>query len=130
VGEIPRGYAEALRALHITSAAEPCIDLRQLGLLRYLACSADAIAQRLARHGAGELGTCARGSRLAVLADTVVCYVECGLNGPLTAERLGVHLNTIHNRLERVAQVLDRAPLGPTDLVELAAAIRICRHAP
>ena len=42
---------------------------------------------------------------------------------------MGVHLNTVHNRLERVADVLGRPELRPIDLVEVATAIRICRGA-
>jgi DNA-binding PucR family transcriptional regulator len=46
----------------------------------------------------------------------------------VAAERLGVHVNPVHNRLERVAALRGQPHLGPAELLELAAAIRICRR--
>lgn len=125
IGEVARGYWEAVRALRFTSESDPRVDLGQLGPLRYLEFSADTVARRLAAQCAGPLVTA---ERSAVLADTVLAFVECGLNAGLTARCMGVHLNTVHNRMERVAEVLARPELRPIDLVELAAAIRICRN--
>jgi DNA-binding PucR family transcriptional regulator len=125
IGEVARGYWEAIRALRFTTEAEQCVDLRQLGPLRYLEFSADSVARRLAAQRAGALLTPAT----VTLADTLLMYVECGLNTRVTAERLGVHLNTVHNRLERAAEVLARPELQPIELVETAIAIRICRSA-
>jgi hypothetical protein len=122
IGEVARGYWEALRALRFTSEHEPCIDLRRLGPLRYLEFSADAVARRLSMQCAGELAD-------TRLGDTVLAYVDCALNVRTTADRMGVHPNTVHNRLERVAEILRRPDLGPLELVEVATAIRICRLA-
>jgi hypothetical protein len=121
IAEVARGYWEAVRALRYTSPGEPCMDLRRLGPLRYLEFSADAVARRLALQCAGPLALpAARG-----LADTVLAYVECGQNAREAADHLGVHLNTVHNRLTRIRDLLDQ----PVDLIELATAIRICRAA-
>jgi sugar diacid utilization regulator len=125
IGEVARGYWEAMRALRFTTEAEQCIDLRQVGPLRYLEFSADSVARRLAAQRAGALMR----PGAVILADTLLMYVECGLNMRTTAERLGVHLNTVHNRLERAADVLALPELQPIDLVETAIAIRICRSA-
>jgi hypothetical protein len=121
IAEVARGYWEAVRALRYTSPTEPCIDLRRLGPLRYLEFSADSVARRLARQCAGPLALPAAGA----LADTVLAYVECGQNARRAADHLGVHLNTVHNRLARIRDLLDH----PVDLIELATAIRICRAA-
>ena len=126
IGEVARGYWEAVRALRFTSELERRIDLRELGPLRYLEFSADAVARRLAAQCAGPL---VAAERTSALADTVLAFVECGLNAGLTARSMGVHLNTVHNRLERVTELLSRPELRPIDMVELAAAIRICRNA-
>ncbi|MBV9544835.1 MAG: helix-turn-helix domain-containing protein [Chloroflexi bacterium] len=126
IAEIPRGYWEAARALHAATTDEPCVDLRRLGLLRYLASSADSVAQRLALQAAGPL--VAPGSeRSAALADTVLAYVDAGNDATHAAQQLRIHFNSVHNRLERVSALLDRATLTPADLVELAVAIRISR---
>jgi hypothetical protein len=127
IGEVARGYWEAVRALRFTTDMEHCVDLQRMGPLRYLEFSADSVARRLATQQVGPL---AKAPHAKALTDTILSYVECGLNVRLTAERMGVHLNTVHNRLERVAEVLDRPELRPVDLVELASAIRICRSAP
>jgi hypothetical protein len=123
IAEVARGYWEAVRALRFASASEPCIDLRKLGPLRYLEFSADSVARRLASECAGPLVA----PRCAALAETVLAYVECGLNVRATATRMGVHLNTVHNRLERVADMLHRSELSPLEALEVATAIRICR---
>ena len=125
IGEVARGYWEAIRALRFTSEGEPCIDLRQLGPLRYLEFSADSVGRRLAAQCSGAL----MNPSAVTLADSVLMHVECGFNVRVTAERLGVHLNTVHNRLERLAEVLARPRLRPLDLVEIAVAVRICRSA-
>jgi hypothetical protein len=125
IGEVARGYWEAVRALRYTSDAEPCIDLRRLGLLRYLDFSADSVAWRLAAECAGPLLE----PSASRLAEAVLAYVACGLNAREAADRLGVHLNTVHNRLARVHDLLARDAWRPIDMIELAAAIRICRAA-
>jgi hypothetical protein len=121
IAEVARGYWEAVRALRYTSPAEPCLDLRRLGPLRYLEFSADSVARRLALQCAGPLALPAARR----LADTILAYVQCGQNARQAADHLGVHLNTVHNRLARIHDLLDR----PVDLLELATAIRICRAA-
>ena len=126
IAEVARGYWEAVRALRFASAVEPWIDLRRLGPLRYLEFSADSVARRLASECAGPLVA----PRSGALAETVLAYVDCGLNVRATAERMGVHLNTIHNRLERAADMLHRTELTPLEVLEVATAIRICRSAP
>ena len=122
ISEIARGYWEAVRAIRFASDQDPCIDLSRVGPLRYLEFNADSVARQLAAHYLGPL------RQSPTLADTLVVYVESGLSARVTAERLGVHLNTVHNRLERVAELLRRPRLGPLDFVEAATAIRICRN--
>ena len=119
IGEVPRGYWEAVRAIRFASDAEPCIDLSRLGPLRYLEFSADSVARQLAVQYLGAL-------RPGPVADTLLMYVDSSLNARLTAERMGVHLNTVHNRLERAAKLLNRPCLGPLDYLEAATALRIC----
>ena len=122
IGEIARGYWEAARAIRFTSESEPCVDLSRLGPLRYLEFNADSVARQLAEQYLG-------GLRQGILADTLLTYVDSGLNARLTADRMGVHLNTVHNRLERVAELLHRPDLRPLDCLEAATALRICSRA-
>lgn len=119
IGEVARGYWEAARAIRFTSRDEPSVDLSRLGPLRYLEFNADSVARQLAEQYLGTL-------RHGPLAETLLAYVDSGLNARATAERLGVHLNTVHNRLERVAEQLHRPLLGPVDYLEAATALHIC----
>jgi PucR-like helix-turn-helix protein/diguanylate cyclase with GGDEF domain len=118
IGEVARGYWEAVRAIRFTSDVDRCVDLSRLGPLRYMEFNADSVARQLAAQYLGAL-------RPGPLADTLLVYVDCGLNARLTATRMGVHLNTVHNRLERVADLLRRPRLGPMECVEAATALRI-----
>jgi hypothetical protein len=122
IGEVARGYWEAARAIRFTSEAEACVDLSRLGPLRYLEFNADSVARQLAVDYLGALGP-------GTLAETLLTYVDSGLNARLTAQRMGVHLNTVHNRLERVAELLHRPALGPLDCLEAASALRISQGA-
>jgi PucR-like helix-turn-helix protein/diguanylate cyclase with GGDEF domain len=122
IGEVARGYWEAVRALRFTSEAEACVDLSRLGPMRYLEFNADSVARQLAVQYLGTL-------RSGPLADTLLVYVDCGLNARLTAQRMGVHLNTVHNRLERIADMLRQPRLGPVECVEAATALRIATFA-
>jgi PucR C-terminal helix-turn-helix domain/GGDEF-like domain len=118
IGEVPRGYWEAIRAIRFASEGEPCVDLSRLGPLRYLEFSADSVARQLAVQYLGSL-------RHGPIADTLLAYVAAGFNAKQTAERLGVHLNTVHNRLERAAELLGKQHLGPLECLEAATALRI-----
>ncbi|SHK33270.1 DNA-binding transcriptional regulator, PucR family [Pseudonocardia thermophila] len=56
----------------------------------------------------------------AHLVRTVECYFACGQNPPTTARHLGVHVNTVYQRLERVDHILGgrawRDPRGALDV--------------
>ena len=119
IGEVPRGYWEAIRAIRFTSVAEPRVDLSRLGPLRYMEFSADSVARELAVQYLGTL-------RNGAVAETLLAYVDCGFNAKVTAARIGVHLNTVHNRLERAAELLGKPHLGPLECMEAATALRIC----
>jgi DNA-binding PucR family transcriptional regulator len=123
IGEVGRGYWEAARAIRFTSEMEPCVDLSRLGPLRYLEFNADSVARQLSCQYLGALGP-------GTLADTLLVYVDSGLNARLTAQRMGVHLNTVHNRLERIAELLRRPRLEPLECVEAATALRIRARGP
>ncbi|WP_445942410.1 PucR family transcriptional regulator [Pseudonocardia sp. T1-2H] len=54
------------------------------------------------------------------LAETVECYFASGANPPATARELGVHVNTVYQRLDRVDAVLGsrtwREPAGALEM--------------
>jgi hypothetical protein len=88
------------------------VQLRQPGPAR------DVLAARLdALHGREDLEA------------TLTTFVATGLNRRRTATALGVHPNTIDNRLRRVAALTDLDPTDPADVPTIRAAL-VARSAP
>jgi hypothetical protein len=119
LGELARGYGEAVRALRHTSAG--AIALEDIGLLDYLAAGADETARRLVPDGARRL----RDEDAGALAATLRAYADCDLNVARAAQRLVVHPNTVHYRLRRVAELTGRDPRRLAQLLELLTGLRL-----
>ncbi|MBE2318688.1 helix-turn-helix domain-containing protein [Solirubrobacter sp. CPCC 204708] len=113
LADVARGYVEARCALR---HADPVAALEEVGLIDYLAHAADDTAQRLLPPGL---------DRLEPLAETLLAYADCDLNVARTAERLGVHPNTVHYRLRRAHDLTGRDPRRFAELVELTTALRL-----
>jgi PucR C-terminal helix-turn-helix domain/GGDEF-like domain len=113
LADVARGYVEARCALR---HAAPVASLEEIGLFDYLSHAADETAQRLLPPGI---------ERLDGLAETLHTYADCDLNVARTAERLGVHANTVHYRLRRTHELTGRDPRHFADLVELTTALRL-----
>ncbi|WP_219417233.1 PucR family transcriptional regulator [Pseudonocardia nigra] len=64
----------------------------------------------------------------AQLIDTIRCYFACGHNAPAAARELGVHVNTVYQRLERIDHVLDSSAWrSPTGGLEVQMALQFHR---
>jgi PucR C-terminal helix-turn-helix domain/GGDEF-like domain len=78
---------------------------------------------------ASELGpqiTTTRGSER--LLETALAFLECNGNGSATAHQLGIHRNTVRNRLTRAEAFLGR-PVSPPDVpLQLALALQVHTH--
>jgi hypothetical protein len=120
LGEVARGYAEAASALRHAGPERPAVALDEVGLLDHLTAGADAAAARLVPAGAHRLAA-ADGA----LAATLRAYADCDLNVARTAQRLGVHANTVHYRLRRVEELTDRDPRRFGALAELLTALEL-----
>jgi hypothetical protein len=112
--EIARGYGEAQRALRERGGV---VALEEIPLLDYLTTGADEAARKLVPAGLQSLS--------ASLAATLQAYADCDLNVARTAERLGVHPNTVHYRLGRVRELSGNDPRRFSELVELVAALKM-----
>lgn len=126
-GEVAEAYRAALRGLDLLRklgrgsrvVAEP--DLSVYAILYREHSAAD-----LARVMAGVLGPLGRAgaAKGALLAGTLLAFFDGGRNARATAERLGVHVNTVHNRIETAYRLLGRSPGEGPDL-ELHVALRL-----
>jgi PucR C-terminal helix-turn-helix domain/GGDEF-like domain len=124
ISEVARGYGEAERAMRHASDERPVMALQDVGLLDYLAESADDTAKRLAPAGTLRLVE-ADGGKAGALTETLHAYAASDLNVARTAERLTVHPNTVHYRLSRIATLTGRDPRRFDDLAEMLTALRL-----
>ena len=119
LAEVARGYGEAERALRHVDGDAAVVALEEVPLFEYLTEGADDTARRLVPRTAALLD--ADGA----LAETLRAYAASDLNVARTAQRLGLHPNTVHYRLRRVHQLSGRDPRRFAELVELTTALRL-----
>lgn len=80
----------------------------------------DAVVGELVRHD---------DVRQTQLCRTLLAFLDQGQNAKLTAERLNVHVNTVHNRLEAIESVLGNwRTNGRTLDIHLALRLNVLRH--
>lgn len=60
-----------------------------------------------------------------VLTTTLLAYVDCSLSPKALSERLHVHTNTAHYRLNRIAELTGRDLRNLADVLDLVVAIRL-----
>ena len=60
-----------------------------------------------------------------MLEETIAAYVEENLNVARTAQRLGVHPNTLRYRLERITERVGHDPRRLTDTIDLLCMLRL-----
>lgn len=123
LGEIPRGYAEAQRALHLRTD-ETVVAMSGLSLLDYITSHLDVSVRHPIRPDLRAFLTedLAGDSRLV---DTLLAYLAADLSAARAAEALFVHPNTVHYRLGRIAERTGLDVHRFSDMVELLLAIRI-----
>jgi hypothetical protein len=125
LGEVPLAYSEAARALrHAATGGAASLD--DVGLLDYLVAEADPLAARLVPGAVREL-LVDDGRRGGELARTVLAFADADLNAARAAAALFVHVNTVHYRLRRIAEITGLDARRFQDLVQLVLAVRLVR---
>ena len=124
VGELPRAYLEARRALESVSQDGGLAALPRLSPFRYLALHADDTARRLVDP---RVRTFLRedAARGGVLTATLRAFAEANLNLRVAAEHLFVHPNTAQYRLRRIEERTGRNPRHIDELLDLLVAIAV-----
>jgi sugar diacid utilization regulator len=119
-------YEEALIARSRAVDAGGVLVLADLGAFDYLTIHRDKTARRLVddRVSAFVVNDLETGG---MYVDTLEAYVACDLNVRRAAERLHVHVNTAHYRLERMAAHTGLDMRNIADLMELVTAVRLYR---
>lgn len=114
--ELPRSYAEAVRALRIRqSSAAPggVTTFDQLGIYRLLAADGRGEVDLFVREWLGPLLDYDVSSR-SDLVTTLWQYYECGGNYDATAAALTIHRSTLRYRLRRIRELTGH-DLGAVD---------------
>ena len=103
IGRLPQALAEADLALGFAGAARPLMHFADIDLPEFLLRRADTAALRLipdwVRHFSPE------DEPTRELARTVAAFADCNFNVKRTAQRLGVHTNTVYFRLNRIKKL-------------------------
>ena len=124
VGDLPRAYLEARAALELLGDEGGVAALPKMAPFDYLALRADDTAARLVDPGIRRFLQEDR-ARGGVLIATIRALAEANLNMRAASERLFVHTNTAHYRLNRIEQRTGRNPRRIADLFELLVAIAL-----
>jgi len=131
IGEYFRGFAEAKEALRIGQCFKQqarSTYFNELGIYRYL--HAFAFSNNLHDSYLEQIATIARydkGHKRAELLDTLELYLEHGGNIKDTSEQLGVHRNTLTQRIERLQSLCTVNIEQYYNRLPLLAAIKIHR---
>lgn len=125
LAKVPTAYDEACLALESLGERPGLVALAALRPLDYLVLRAGrATAWRLVPADIRTFVTTALVEERALL-DTLRAYVECDLNVKRTAERLYLHPNTVHYRLDRVAERTGCNLRSFADLEQLMIAVKL-----
>jgi hypothetical protein len=128
VERIAPSYREAVRALEVASrfGLRGTFDLADLSLRTPVATDTMLGERLVARY----LEPFRDGSHAgAQLERTLRAYLEAGLCGEAAARVLGVHPNTVRNRLRRIEGLIDLRLRDPAQLAELWWAVQYDRIA-
>lgn len=120
IAQLAQSYTEAARALDLFDGAVAHLAEIDLGL--YLSRTADATARRLAPQSIDLL---IENSHHEELECTLRAFADASLNVKLCANRLGVHVNTIYNRLNRVRRLTGIDPRTYSGVLSLTTALSI-----
>jgi DNA-binding PucR family transcriptional regulator len=124
LAQIPDAYREARMLRSAFGSAPGVRSMAEMSAFEYLTLRPDATARRLIAHAIHEFVTrdTAEG---AILITTLRAYVDCDLNARRAADRLHIHVNTVHYRLGRIAERTGCDLRRVDDLIDLLIAARL-----
>jgi DNA-binding PucR family transcriptional regulator len=117
-------YAEASAAVELSRARGGVFVLAELRAFDYLTLTADRTAERLVAPGIRTFAS-DDSSNGGVFAETLRAYVAADLNAKAAAERLMIHVNTVHYRLGRIAEKTNCDLRKLADVVDVLLAVQM-----
>ena len=123
LGGIATAHLEALGAAQCLGPDGGVLALPALSAFEYLTAFRDSTAERLVAPAVRDFvaGDLASGG---VLVATLLAYVDCDLNVKALSERISVHVNTAHYRLNKIAELTGSDLRRLKDVLDLVVAIR------
>jgi sugar diacid utilization regulator len=128
LGEVARGYQEALVAMQSAMTAGLVCALLETRVSEYLVGRADGTALRMIPPAARRLLESDHPAD-RLLVETAVAYGRADMSVRAAADALDVHPNTVTYRLHKLGQALARDPTRFSDLAEILTWVRVVEHA-
>jgi hypothetical protein len=124
IARLPHALEEARLALEFTTAERPLHHFPDIDLPELLLRRADDIALRLIPPWAESLHP-PETNQSRGLASTIHAFAACDLNVKQTAQRLGVHTNTVYFRLNRIRELAGLDPRSYAGVSKLLTVLRL-----
>jgi hypothetical protein len=121
---LPQALEEARLALEFASDAQPIMHFSDIDLPELLVRRADRAAIRLIPQWAHYLSA-TYDDQSPELSRTIRAFADCNFNVKQTAQRLGVHTNTIYFRLNRINKLTGIDPRTYSGTSLLLTALRL-----
>jgi hypothetical protein len=118
IDRLPQALEEAQMALEFASPARPLMPFSDIDLQELLVRRADPVAARLIPKWAGLLSPNGN-DQSRELRRTIQVFADCSFNVKRTAQRLGIHTNTVYFRLNRIKKLtaIDPRTYSGTSLI-------------
>jgi len=121
---LPQALDEARTALEFTSKGKPIAQFSDIDLSEFLIRRADTAAVRLIPEWAQRFAS-PDDEQTQELARTIRAFADAGLNVKQTAQKLGVHTNTVYFRLNRIEKLSGLDPRAYSGLTTLMTILRL-----
>ncbi|SEB85004.1 transcriptional regulator, CdaR family [Rhizobiales bacterium GAS188] len=121
---LPQALEEARLALEFASAAEPLVHFADIDLPEFLIRRADSAAIRLIPEWARHFKSI-EDDQSGELSRTIHIFADCSFNVKQTAQRLGVHTNTVYFRLNRINKLTGINPRTYSGTSQLLTSLRL-----
>lgn len=123
LARLPEAVAEARMALELAKPSHPLVSFGEIELTDFLVRRADRAALRLIPNWARNIHQ--TNGQSDDLFRTIRAFAECSLNVKQTAQKLGVHTNTVYFRLNQIKKHSGVDPRTFSGMSFLLTALRL-----
>lgn len=124
IARLPQAYEEARLALGFANTRRPVVHFADIDLMDFLVRRPDAAAFRLIPAWTERFRAADR-EKDGELSRTVQTFADCSFNVKQTAQKLGLHANSIYFRLNSIARLTGVDPRSFAGVSLLLTALRL-----